>query len=58
MVNMVSADPDAAWRTGEPADWGLMRRIPCTFRRLPPRLRVFIDFLVEQLQDQTFGGQA
>ncbi|MNT68334.1 LysR substrate binding domain protein [compost metagenome] len=25
-------------------------------RHLPPRLRVFIDFLVQQLQDQTFGA--
>ena len=26
-------------------------------RHLPPRLRVLIDFLVEQLQDQAFGAQ-
>ncbi|MGK5065119.1 LysR family transcriptional regulator [Janthinobacterium sp. LB3P112] len=26
-------------------------------RHLPPRLRVFIDFLLEQLHDQTFGAQ-
>ncbi|WP_193317250.1 hypothetical protein [Janthinobacterium sp. FT14W] len=23
---------------------------------MPPRLRVFIDFMVEQLQDRTFGA--